>query len=194
MAQEQGTVISVGIDVDVAKNGGGTYKGWELIYRTPNGEVRTLRKPIQGLRFNAPLKAILQSLVAGDNFTLVQEKNQQGYLDVKSISKGFEVGVSAPTAQSAGNTGQPRAASSAGNAYASRDFESKDERTVKQRLIVRQSSLSQAVSVLSVGAKSSPKPQEILELAQVFTDWVYGGSPREVAEQAVQDIESDIPY
>lgn len=168
MATVLGTVISVAVDTDVKKNGGGSYKGWELIYKSDGGDVRTIAKPIQGLRFNAPLKAQLEGLVAGEQFTLEQEKNAGGFYDVKSITKGWVEGQpSLPTSSG----GKPAGADKS-TAYAGRDFESKDERTARQRLIVRQSSLSAAVSILTVGAKSVDKEQ-VKSLANELTAFVF---------------------
>ena len=176
MATVQGTVITVTLETDVAKNGGGTYKGWELVYKTPQGEVRSIAKPIQGLRFNAPLKVQLEELAAGDEFTLEQEKNENGFNTVTSVVKGFS------------NTASPSQAAPAGKAtpYQPRPkdtYETAEERAVKQRLIVRQSSLTTAIALL-------PKPTkaDVLDLAEELTDWVY-----EKGEVGLQNMDSDIP-
>lgn len=187
MATVQGVVISVSTETDVKKQGGGTYKGWELVYKTTEGEVRTVAKPVQGLRFNQALKNALAELKAGDEFTLVQEKNAQGFNDVKSIAKGFVEVEQAPTAP---RETANKPSSGGANSYTARDFESKEERTVKQRLIVRQSSVAQAVQILSVGAKSV-NVEDVKKLAEELTDFVYekkydGGS--------VEDLDDDIPY
>lgn len=170
MATVLGTVISVAVDTDVKKNGGGSYKGWELIYKSDGGDVRTIAKPIQGLRFNAPLKAQLEGLIAGEQFTLEQEKNAGGFYDVKTITKGWVEGQ--PSLPSSSNSGAKSTGTDKSTAYTGRDFESKDERTVKQRLIVRQSSLSAALGVLTVGAKAIDKEQ-VKALAEEFTNFVY---------------------
>ena len=68
--QQQGIVISLDLNAKIKKNGGGSYDGWQLIYKTPEGEVKTLAKPVQSLRFNAALKASLETLSPGDEFTV----------------------------------------------------------------------------------------------------------------------------
>lgn len=176
MAQVVGTVVSVSLETDVAKNGGGSYKGWELVYKTQDGKVQTIAKPVTGLRFNAPLKAALGTLEAGDTFTLTQEKNAQGFNDVKEIVKGNvlgEVKLSAPP--------KPNSPS---NSYQQRDYETKEERQRRQELIVRQSSLTNAIETLSVGAKSVT-PQQVMEVAQQYVDFVFA--------RPVQNLEDDIP-
>jgi hypothetical protein len=194
MATVQGVVISVSLETDVKKQGGGTYKGWELVYKTLEGEVRTIAKPVQGLRFNAALKSALGSLSAGDEFTLTQEKNAQGFNDVKSIEKGFVHGISepAPTGTSS-NSGSTRNTGTTSNSYAARDFETKVERAERQRLIVRQSSLAQAIAVKSVGAKGAIQVEDVLGLAELFADWVFT-NPTDGQVDPMAGLEDDIPY
>src|SRR5690606_20290363 len=81
-------------------------------------------------------------------------------------------------------------ATAAGNSYVARDFESKEERTIKQRLIVRQSSVAQAVAILSVGAKSV-NVDDVKKLAEDLTAFVY---EKKVDSGSVEDLEDDIPY
>jgi hypothetical protein len=178
MSQVLGTVISVSLETDVKKQAGGTYKGWELVYKTKDGQVQTIAKPVQGLKFNAALRQQLSELASGDQFTLEQEKNAAGFNDVKSITKGWAEGVSAPTA--------PQSAGAKTGNYAPRDYEGKEEREARQRLIVRQSSLTAAVNILSVGAKAVDKDL-VKALANELTDFVFekGSQPSSVYETDV---------
>ena len=52
MAQFSGTVVSIALETDVKKNGGGSYKGWELVYRATDNEIRTVAKPVTSLTLN----------------------------------------------------------------------------------------------------------------------------------------------
>ncbi len=52
-------------------------------------------------------------------------------------------------------------------------YETPEERAVKQRLIVRQSSLSNAIEVLTTGAKAPPNLADIAALADSFVEYVY---------------------
>lgn len=179
-----GTVISVSLETSVKKKDGGSYKGWELVYKSDDGDVRTIAKPVTGLTYNQPLKKALSELSAGDQFTLEQEKNAGGFNDVKSIRKGWAEGQPPlPSAASAS-----KASSAPSNSYQARDFETKEERTIKQRLIVRQSSLSTAVDILSVGAKVLKK-EDVLGLAETLFDWVY-----ETKASDEKAYDEDVPY
>ena len=178
--QVQGIVIAVSLETNVKKKDGGTYKGWELIYKSTDGETRTIAKPATSLTYNAALKKSLGDLKQGDEFTLEQEKNAAGFYDIKSIVKGFsEVSLQANAAQGAPNGGQksPQAVS---------NYETRDERNARQRLIVRQSSLAQAVDVLT--AAKIYDTVVIKGLAEDFTDWVF-----EKGMVGLQNMESDIP-
>lgn len=182
--QVLGTVISIGVDVAVKKKDGGSYQGWELIYKSDGGDVRTIAKPIQGLRFNAPLKKALETLSAGDQFTLEQEKNAGGFYDVKNITKGWSEG----SPQIASPAARP-APTSAGN-YQASSYPTADERKATQRYIVRQSSLAQAVATLTVGAKSVDK-EAVKALAEEYADFVF---ETKRGMDAIADLQDDVPY
>ena len=183
MAQIVGTVISVGVNVPVKKQGGGTYQGSELVYKSADGEVRSIAKPVTGLRFNKALEAALGELNAGDVFTLTQEKNQAGYNDVKSIEKGDVRGA---TTSVANHTPAP-----SGSAQTNRTFESADERALRQRLIVRQSSLTAAIEILKNGDKKTPlNLDNVTALANDLMLWVYESGNA----QGTDEFKDDIPF
>lgn len=181
----RGTVISVSAETDVKKNGGGSYKGWELIYKSDNGDVRTIAKPVQGLRFNAALKTILGELQAGDEFTLEQEKNTAGFYDVKSIVKGWG-NPQIPAQQPA----QVKREDTVSNNYQASSYPTKDERAATQQHIIRQSSLAQANATLAIGGKAV-KPDDVLKVAYVYVAWVLN---QKTGQEAIVDLKDDIPY
>lgn len=182
--QTQGVVISVNLNTKVKKQSGGTYDAWELVYKSTEGEIKNFQKPVQGLKFVKGLKEALESLAQGDEFTATLEKNAGGFWDVKSIVKGLVVEAAAPQAS-------PARQAQTTNNYQGRDYESKEERTAKQEYIIRQSSVSSAIAMLSVGAKSAPKVDEVLAVAGEIVAFVYGKS----AAPEVTDMEDDdVPY
>lgn len=182
-----GVVMSVSLSKQIKKKGGGTYNGWELVYRSDDDEVKTIAKPVQGLQYNPALKNSLEQLSAGDEFTANMEKNDGGYWDIKSVVKGrVAVEPSLPSPS-------PAAKPQAGSNYQGRDYESKEERTAKQKYIIKQSSLSAAVAVLTVGAKTPPKTEDILSLADIFVDYVFDKVPLKPNESGFEDFDDDIP-
>jgi len=178
MAQVTGQVISISLETDVKKNGGGSYKGWELVYKTTDGEVRTIAKPVTGLTYNAPLKKQLGELSQGDEFTLTQEKNAAGFFDVKSVEKGIS---DAPKSASVGggSTVKPQAVS---------NYETREERNARQRLIVRQSSLAVAKDIVLASNPKSVSIDSVKEVAEDLTNWVF-----EKGQVGLANMEDDIP-
>lgn len=183
MATLVGTVVAIGIDVPVKKQGGGTYQGWELVYKSDGGEIRTIAKPMTGLRFNRALADNLAELAVGDVFTLTQEKNAQGFNDVKTIVKG-KAEVDIPTQQAPRNSGTTTARPTG-------TYETPEERAIKQRLIVRQSSLSAAIEILKEDKKTPLNLENATALADSLTAWVYE-SGNATANQ-IPDLGDDIP-
>jgi hypothetical protein len=184
MATVVGTVIAIGIDVPVKKQAGGTYQGWELVYKTDSGEIRTEAKPMTGLKFNRALADSLADLAVGDVFTLVKEKNQAGFYDVQSVTKGRTESVDLPAEKPrvGGVTGG--AAPRTGNTY-----ETPEERKIKQRLIVRQWAGTQAIEILKGTPKSVINLATVSELGEQLVDWVY-----ETKQQGgFDDLGDDVP-
>ena len=153
-------VITV-VNVDVQTPTGKRYQVAEVIYKQ-DGETKT--KKIMSFA-NPAVFATVKEAKAGEVYTFTQEKDDKGYFQWTSITSGAEAaGVPA-------NAGQ---ASSGRNPAPStgRDFETKDERAERQKLIVRQSSLSNAIATLAPGAKSALDANAVLELAEKYVAWV----------------------
>jgi DNA primase large subunit len=152
-----GTVVDKQINVDIKKlNSIETYKGYRLAYRTENGEIREIAKAMASLKFTPSVAAALEALNVGDAFTLVQQKNDKGYLDVKSLSQGkMEVSAEAVSTEAGENVtpttvNSPSMSKSVGTKVTS-TYETPEERKLKQRLIVRQAALNQALEYTAGG-------------------------------------------
>lgn len=158
MSSKSGKVVAFSKNIDIEKKGGGTYKGWQLIFTMPNGKVETVAKHMNSLKFTPGLESSLDTLVQGEDVTINFEKKGE-FNEVVSVVKGLgdtASVASAPTTKVAGS-----------------NYETREERAARQRLIVRQSSLTAAMSALGVGAGEAGDVSEILELADKFTDWVF---------------------
>lgn len=163
----QGVVVSFTPQTKVKKQGGGTYDAWQLIYRTTDNEVKDVTKPIQGLRFNASLKNGLESLSVGDEFTLVMERNANGYFDVKSVEKGIK-DVQETSKEPDGNRAPVRSGKVTGSNY-----ETPEERAKRQVLIVRQSSVSNALDFAKISMKDPVTLEDILAWAKEIEKHVF---------------------
>lgn len=80
-------------------------------------------------------------------------------------------------------------------------YETPEERAKKQIYIVRQSSISNAVDLLSVGQKSPPDVKAVLEAAKQFEDYVFGTNAQVVTDAGTAkpagdftDSGDDIPF
>lgn len=146
------------VNVEVTTPAGKRYQMAEVIYKE-NGETRT--KKIMSFA-NPAVFNVVKDAKGGEQYTISQQKDDKGYWQWSSISAGAEAAASAVPSQTRTAT-----APSTG-----RDFETKDERAQRQKLIVRQSSLSNAIATLAPGAKAALDPSAVLDLAELYVAWV----------------------
>jgi len=168
----KGTVITSEVDVQVAKNGGGTYPGARLTYRTEDGKIQEQAFHNNAFKFNAGLKTALTALKAGDVISIDKEKNDAGFWGVKSITK--ETGGTAHT---------PATASPKSN------YETPEERAKKQVYIVRQSSIANAIALLSSNGGKKNTTEEAIAVAKQFEAYVFG---EEFDDGSVMTMKEDI--
>lgn len=161
------------VDVNDAGSGRNKYQIAEVLYDT-NGEKKTFKI------FSFVNPAVFKEMSGaknGDIFTITTGKNDKGYITWESATAGASSEAPATSTKSASFGG------------GGRDFESKEEREAKQRYIIRQSSLSNAIAVLTTGAKSPPDEKAIMDLSDKFVNYVF-----EVADIFAADTPDDIPY
>ena len=184
-----GKVVQVAIDVDVKKKDGGTYKGWKLVYEQSDGEVKTIAKHMNSLKYAAPLANGLKELKAGDTFTMGMEK-EGDFWNPKSVFKG-EAASSVKQPDVA--TGHKPSTVSSGSTYAT-----KEERAQTQKYIVRQSSITAALKLFEL-RKEKVSVEEIIDIAGCFEAWVMGNSQlatvttKEVSD-SLEDLDDDFPF
>jgi len=143
---------------------------------------------------NPAVYAALEGLKQGDKVDVELSKNDQGYWQWKSLSlagtaANTEAPASAPTNSYAPSNNKP-------TTYAARDFETKEERAQRQALIVRQSSLSNAITILTTGSKVPPAVPDVFNLAEQLVQWVYNSPKQDSAPKGsgFDDMDNDIPY
>lgn len=156
-----GTVNSITLNKQIPKKGGGSYEGWELVYKDlDTDEIKSIAKPSQSLKQVAGLREALDELAVGDKFVCSMEKVGQ-YWEIKGLTKGE---LATPLPKKQGWT--PKTGG------ANRDFETKEERAIRQKLIIAQSSISNAIETLKT-SKGSIAKEDVKELAQEYFDWVF---------------------
>lgn len=155
-----GKVVSVEMDVQVAKNGGGSYPGARLAYRDENGAMKEKAFHNNVFKFNSELKAQLANLNPGDNFAMTMEKEGE-FWNVKAIQPTSEI-TKDKESSNKDNKATPYTSPKS-------TYETPEERARKQVYIVRQSTINMAIA--HKGAKASV--EEILSEAKAFEDYVF---------------------
>jgi hypothetical protein len=124
---------------------------------------------------NKTLYATLSVASKGDVFDVKLNKNDKGYWEFTEATKS----------QGGGSSNQSKASASPAPKS---NYETPEERAARQVYIIRQSSLSTAVNLLSVGAKGV-KVDDVLATAKLLEAYVFGKET--LQEPGVAEIESD---
>jgi len=119
---------------------------------------------------------------AGDEINVKSEKVGD-YWNWTAILADGEVSQATPVA----NSTAPATRVTGSN------YETKEERALKQRYIVKQSSISAAVAILIVGAKSAPSVKDVIALADEFVDYVFADDTKALSADFSVDSD-DVPY
>ena len=166
------------------------YKFLEVTYKNLSFDGKVESKKIMPFGSKEVFKE-LEHAQAGDTFTLLREKDNDGYWQWVGISAG-DVEIE--------QTGAPAAAQTApkagGATPAKSTFETPEERAIKQVYIVRQSSISAAIDTLKTD-KKNPSKEEVVELAKYYESYVFGQLEKVAVANPVKapdfDPDEDIP-
>lgn len=165
------TIIDVGTPNTHAAKNGRTYQSMEVTYKDEQGKVNN--KKLMSFSNPGVFKHI-SGLAKGDSVNVNTEKDQNGYWQWTSINEG-----GAPQVAQQSNTAPSNTRVTGSN------YETKEERAARQVLIVKQSSLSTAVTALAVGAKSAPSASDVIAYAKQLEQYVMG------VPQTMDDLRGD---
>lgn len=128
---------------------------------------------VEGNKVNqySDLYSTAAGMQAGEQYTITKEKVGEFWNWTKIVQAAPGTQLEAPSTKSPGG---PAASTPVRSTY-----ETPEERAKKQVYIVKQSSISAAIATLSVGAKAV-KPDDVITLAQQYTDFVFGTSKEKV--------------
>lgn len=166
--------------VNITKNqmtskNGKSYNQLVVAYRS-NGKISEKKLiPFE----NPDVFKYIEKMNTGDTAEVTTVKNDKGYWDWTAINEGGKQEVA--TQQSSGTT----------NRVTGSNYETKEERAIRQRYIIRQSSISSAVDSLAVGSKSSLNPDDVIALARKYEAYVF--EQPNLAE-LTDALENDVPY
>jgi len=166
------------INTETVRKGKNTYQKINVTYKQ-GGQQRTYT----AMSFSNPgVFAKLAQVKAGDVLEVKPEKNDRGFWEWVDVSKVGGVPVAVPQKQDNSR------------------YETPEERALRQRLIVRQSSLSAAIDLLKT-EKNIPSAEEVMKLAEQFCDWVFEVEVEEADKSKLdssvtgfEDLTDDIPY
>lgn len=187
----KGKLLEIDLSAVITKKAGGSYKGIRMVYRDVEGSLKEQCMHENITKYNKEAAACLNSLIAGDDFIIVKEKEGE-FWNVKSIRKddGSTTNNVADSSKAATSTGSTRVGA-ASTAPRTSTYETPEERAVKQIYIVRQSSISAAINFFN----GDPRPvEDVLRVAKQFEDFVFGKdteAPKEVSND-FSDMEDDI--
>lgn len=183
--QVQGKVIEVQVNVQVPKKGGGSYPGCILTYRDKDGKAAEQAFHENAFKYNAPMLEALKDLSSGDTFVMEKEKKGD-FWNVLSITKttGMTNAIVIPVAASS-------PAKPAGKVVGS-NYETPEERAKKQVYIVRQSSITAALSYFTLNKTAKASTEDILAVAKEFEKYVFAMEEVDPVEKIV-NMDDDIP-
>lgn len=173
-------IIDVGQPNTHAAKNGRSYQSLEVTYKDDSGKVSSKKL----MSFSNPgVFNTAKNWQKGDAVNVVTQKDDQGYWQWTGISLGNE------GAQQV----KPQASATPTRVTGS-NYETKEERAARQVMIVRQSSLSNAVAALAVGGKASLDAQAVIDYAKKLEAYVLNqGYDKPVDPLDLSDIEDDIP-
>lgn len=166
----------------------GKYKMAEIAYKDLIKNQVSSKKLMS---FSNPLVyKIMVDAKKGEIFNVELIKNEKGYWDWTAVTSSNSVDTAGAV---------PAAAGAKINTSPKSTYETAEERAQRQILIVKQSSLSNAIEYLTAtGAVKKASAKDVTICAQEFYEWVFGNdvSPIPLTDLPVTDAagDDDIPY
>lgn len=179
------TTITI-VNVDVTTPAGKKFQCAEVVYKSEyQGKMDVKTKKIMSF-VNPSVFAAAKDAKQGEVYEVTQEKVNEfwQWTSMTKADGSASVGSASNAAPATGSTGRQAAS------YSGRDFEGKEERAERQRLIVRQSAVNYAIAMLSPGAKTALDKAAVFALAETVVAFVTQAPS--LIEMPNDDL--DIPY
>lgn len=175
-------VIKVATEQRQGKKPGSQYSQLTVTYKSDRGDIK--EKKIMSFA-NPAVYNTLKDAKDGDVFEVATQKDGEyvNWTSATTGSGGVDTGGAGSPVPSRG--AEPKAIGTRST------YETPEERALRQRLIVRQSSISNAVEILTTGAKTPPDIDSVFGLAEKIHDWVY---VKPDLFQEKNDLDTDIPF
>lgn len=176
----------IATSVETKPTAKGSYQLLEVTYKNLSYQGKTESQKILSFTPGTAFKT-LSDAQPGSVWEVVKIKNAKGYIEWSSAEPSSNTPDSGPI--QAGSDSFPT--KSQGTMRS--NYETPEERAQRQVYIIRQSSLSAAISTLSVGAKAV-KSDDVINLAQEYVDFVLNGVKADPGPSGFEDLpDFDIP-
>jgi hypothetical protein len=170
-------IIHVEISEVPKKTGKGTNKSMSVTFENLTFNGKTDGKKMQDWATPKEVWDTLAAAKHGDIFHVVYQKNEKGFNDWLELTPEDAVAVvqhaAQPRAKTPAQTREAKSEKVAGtwDVKNQLDRERFEYDKSKQALIIRQSSLSTAVALLTAGGKAA-KVEDVISVATAFENWV----------------------
>lgn len=179
-------IIDVAQPVTSTNRNGREYQSLEVTYKDDQGRVSSKKL----MSFSNPeVFKTAQTWEKGDAVNIAMQKDDAGYWQWTKVLADGEV-APAPTNASAGGASTSAPKPNAATRVTGSNYETKEERALRQRMIVRQSSLSNAVATLATHGKPLSSA-DVVSLAKQYEQFVMGEAN---LANSVDDLANDIPF
>lgn len=182
-------IIDVAAPTTNTNRNGREYQSLEVTYKDDQGRVSSKKL----MSFSNPeVFKTAQTWEKGDAVNIAMEKDDAGYWQWTKVLADGEA-TPAPTNASAGgaSTSAPRASTAKPtNRVTGSNYETKEERALRQLMIVRQSSLSNAVATLATHG-SPLSSEQVITLAKQYERFVMQGDN---SATNVNDLADDVIF
>ena len=156
-------IIATSVETKPSSNGK-TYQQLEVTFKNLSFPGKVESKKLMSFGANAGAFKTLSNAGQGSTWEVTVVKNAQGYNDWTAVEASNGAAPEVPQAATAAK------AQIGGRST----YETPEERAQRQVFIVRQSSVSSALTLHSMGAKNPAKLEEVLDTAQKICDFVFG--------------------
>jgi len=185
--QMQINIINVDVGNATTKTGK-DYQFLDVTYKNMSFQGKVESKKIMPFG-SKEVMATLSKATKGQAYTLLREKDKDGYWQWISITEGdVQLDTTTSTSNASGNP----AKSSGATVAPKSTYETAEERAKRQVYIIRQSSITAAINTIK-NDKKALTPLEVIDVARVYEAYVFGINLEADSVVKVPEYDEDIP-
>ena len=174
---------------------GKPFQNVEVAYKNFDNDGKVESKNITS--YSSAFKVVSDAR-AGQAFDVLTQKNDNGYWEWADVKRVSPEDLGATPVTNEASHGSAVAGTRVPVATTRSTYETPEERAKKQVYIVKQSSLSNAINMLSIGAKNPLESNKVMELAQTLTNWVFndnlGKAKTALIDLPNDNLDADVPF